>query len=220
MEAITQVRKVPYVVQRPVTETMTRKVPVQNQRWVKEMKVRKVPIQTTRMIYETRKEPQEVRYYETEAVTRTVRRPVTRKVYVPYDTTVMVPRQVVQRTPLSYYDPFSPAIASGYSSFSGAVSTPSVSSPTIVSQPEPASSISEPHSEKPQTSMKSVIEKGEEPQQPESDPNANGDLDEPLELNPADPADEDLVPQPTIEDAKFLKAGWKIRFEPSLVHEI
>ena len=72
MVPTTVVRKVPYVVQRPVTETMTRKVPVQQQRWVTEEKVRKVPVQTTRMTYITRRVPVQVNYYEQEASSRFV----------------------------------------------------------------------------------------------------------------------------------------------------
>ncbi|TWU19304.1 hypothetical protein Poly21_14760 [Allorhodopirellula heiligendammensis] len=114
----TTVRKVPYTIRRPITETTTRKVPVQHQRWVAEQRVRKVPVQSTRMVYETRSEPVTVKYYEQEEVRRTVLRPVTVPKYEPYTVERMVPRQVVQRLPLSYVDPFSSAISSGYSSFS------------------------------------------------------------------------------------------------------
>ena len=117
MVAVTQVRKVPYIVTRPVTETITQQVPEQKQRWVTEEKVRKVPVQTTRMEYVTKKVPYQVSYYAREAYTQTVRKPVTKQVYVPSTETVMLPRQVVQRVPLSYYDPFSSAIGNGYSSF-------------------------------------------------------------------------------------------------------
>ena len=135
MVATTQVRKVPYVVTKPVTQTLTRKVPVQKQRWVTEEKVRKVPVQQTRMVFETKKEPVQVSFYEQEAFVQTVRKPVTKQVYVPYNETIMVPRQVVQRTPLSYYDPFSPAIRSGYSSFSPPISSSSIGSTVINSDP-------------------------------------------------------------------------------------
>jgi hypothetical protein len=224
MEAVTQVRKVPYVVERPVTETLTRKIPVRQQRWIKEEKVRKVPIQTTRMIYETRKEPVEVRYCETEAVTRTVKRPVTRKFYIPYNETIMVPRQVVQRTPLSYYDPFSPAIASGYSSFSVPSSSSTISSsPTIVSEPETAgpSVLGESYSDKPESRMKAIIEDPERESGQQTEPESNGDeTDGDLELHSPDPADEKPLPDPTIDDAKYQKAGWRIRFDSSLAHEV
>ncbi len=174
------------------------------------------------MIYETRKEPVEVQYYETEAVTRTVRRPVTRKVYVPYNTTVMVPRQVVQRTPLSYYDPFSPAIASGYSSFSPPISSSTISSSSIICEPEvaaPSLSPAESFSDKPRTSMKTVIEDSGEQPEPKPDPEPNKEGDGPLELNPADPADQEDIPQPAIDDTNATEAGWRIRWNPSLARE-
>ena len=117
MVAETEVRKIPYEVQRPVTETVTRKVPVQKTRYVTEQRVRRVPVRTTEWVTETRTEPVKVRYCEYEQMTRTVRRPVVRKKWIPYEETVYVPRQVVERTPLSYSDPFSPAIVEGYSSF-------------------------------------------------------------------------------------------------------
>ena len=41
MVANTEVRKIPYTVQRPVTETKTRRVPIQQQRWMSEEHVRK-----------------------------------------------------------------------------------------------------------------------------------------------------------------------------------
>ena len=121
MVPTTTVRKVPYTVRRPVTETTTRRVPVTKTRWVTEERVRKVPVKTTRMVYETKTKPVEVQYYEQEEVRQVVKRPVTRRVCVPYTETVMVPRQVVQRMPLQYADPFSPAIISGYSSFDSAI---------------------------------------------------------------------------------------------------
>lgn len=120
----TVVRKIPYTVQRPVTETSTRKVPVQRKRWVAEERVRKVPVQTTRMVYETRREPVTVRYVEQEEVKRIVKRPVTVPRYEKVTEMRYVPRQVVQRLPLSYVDPFSPAIVSGYSSFAPSVQLP------------------------------------------------------------------------------------------------
>jgi hypothetical protein len=127
-----EVRKIPYTVQRPITETMTRRVPVVEQKWVAEEQVRRVPVTTTRIEYETRREPVEVQYYEQEKVIQKVRRPVTRQTYVPYTETVMVPRQVVQRAPLSYYDPFAPAIVSGFSSMSSPVVT-SPAPPVVIS---------------------------------------------------------------------------------------
>jgi hypothetical protein len=131
MVPMVETRKVPVTVQRPVTETMTRRVPVQQQRWVAEEQVRRVPVTSTRVEYETRKEPIQVQFYEQERVVQKVRRPVTRQTYVPYTETIMVPRQVVQRTPLTYFDPFAPAIISGHSSLgsSSSLATPSTLTP-------------------------------------------------------------------------------------------
>ncbi|MEM9643549.1 MAG: hypothetical protein AAF989_01035, partial [Planctomycetota bacterium] len=135
MVPTTLVRKVPYTVQRPVTETLTRRVPVRTSRWVREEKVRKVPVRQTRMTYETKREVINVPYYEQQAVQQKVLKPVTRQEYVPYTVMVNRPQQVVQRTPLSYIDPFSPVISQGYSSFSSSipVETSSVYSSPIVS---------------------------------------------------------------------------------------
>jgi len=138
MVPMVETRKVPVTVQRPITETMTRRVPVQQQRWVAEEQVRRVPVTSTRVEYETRKEPVEVQFFEQERVVRKVRRPVTRQTYVPYTETVMVPRQVVQRTPLTYFDPFAPAIISGHSSLGGSSSTVSPSTVDSVTSGRPA----------------------------------------------------------------------------------
>ena len=230
----TEVRKVPYVVQRPVTETLTRKVPVTQQRWVTEEKVRKVPVQSTKMIYETYKRPVEVQYYEQEAVTQTVRRPVTRQKYVPYTETVMVPKQVVQRYPLSYYDPFSPAIMSGYSSFSNPSTSissppidyapsiaypstsPSVSSSKVVVQPEDSgpSVLEAPksHDDEPMTRMKK-IEMGEIES---ATPGSESKSAEQLELT--SPADEDILPLPKPE-LEASEAGWRIQWNPVYARE-
>lgn len=135
MEPVVEVRKIPYTVQRPVTETKTRRVPVQQQRWVSEELVRRVPVTSTRIEYETRKEPVEIKYFEQERVVHKVQRPVSRQVYVPYTETVMVPRQVVQRAPLNYYDPFSSAIISGFSSLDGTTVTPLSSEPVTSQKP-------------------------------------------------------------------------------------
>ncbi len=51
-----QVRKIPYTVQRPVTENITYKVPVQTCRWERQEMVRKVPVTTQRIEYEERVE--------------------------------------------------------------------------------------------------------------------------------------------------------------------
>ncbi|MGI9471066.1 MAG: hypothetical protein ACR2NZ_06020 [Rubripirellula sp.] len=234
MVATTQVRKVPFVVQRPVTETLTRKVPVQQQRWVSEERVRKVPVQTTRTVYETRKEPIQVQYYEQEAVKRTVMKPVTRQKCVPYNETIMVPKQVVQRVPLSYHDPFSPAIVSGYSSFSA----PSTSS-TVISAPPSTESLgasilessSAPASEAedaPRTRLQKV-EIGE----PESaanlgtsDANADADSKDEAKLEESKSEEELLPPAQNAEKAedsgstKATEAGWRIRWNPLSAHEV
>ncbi len=128
MVPMVETRRVPITTQRPVTETRTRRVPVEQTRWVTEERVRRVPVTNTRIEYETRTEPHEVRYFEQERVVQTVRRPVTSGKYVPYEETVMVPRQVVQRVPLSYYDPFAPAILQGFSTLEPSSSAPASSS--------------------------------------------------------------------------------------------
>ena len=214
MVPITQVRKVPYVVQRPVTETVTRQVPIQNRKWVKEVKVRKVPIRTTKMRYETRKVPVEVRYTEMEAYTHTVRRPVTRKTYIPENVTIMSPRQVVQRTPLSYYDPFSPAIVSGYSSFA-----PPIEGSEIISQPHTGESILAdplPSDGGSVTNMKAVISDPENEEKEGQEPASSGDL----ELNSPDAEDVQDLPEPAIDPNKVREAGWKIRWNPSYARHI
>ena len=231
MVPTTVVRKVPYVVQRPVTETLTRKVPVQQQRWVSEERVRKVPVQTTRMTYETRREPIQVQYYEQEAVTRTVMKPVTRQRCIPYNETIMVPKQVVQRVPLSYYDPFSPAIVNtSYSSFSAPVTSSVVSQPIETS----GSSILTPgsFSDEPQTRVQRV-EIGE----PESAANVDeSDVDpEDSDAEDADAGDSDPVEQPKLNgpdtgdsdegaaqesSTDATNAGWRIRWNPVFAREV
>jgi hypothetical protein len=236
MVPTTTVRKVPFIVQRPVTETVTRKVPVTQQRWVTEEQVRKVPVQTTRMTYETRREPVTVNYYEQEAVVQTVMKPVTRQVCVPYNETVMVPKQVVQRMPLSYYDPFSPAIVNGYSSFSAPLSSsPTVATPiergsSVVTQPQESndhSSYAAPKSssDKPSTELKR-IERGplEEPQQ------SGGEESERsiLEPEPMDPDDADELPAPEMnppqneadDSVEASEAGWRIEWTPRFARSI
>ena len=65
--------------------------------------------------------------------------------------------------------------------------------------------------------MKTVIEgSGNEP---EPDPEPNKKSDEPLELTPADPADEAEMPQPAIDETEATEAGWRIRWNPSLARE-
>jgi hypothetical protein len=232
MVATTQVRKVPYTVQRPITETITRKVPVQQQRWVSEERVRKVPVQTTRTVYETRKEPVEVKYYEQEAVTRTVMKPVTRQKYVPYTETIMVPKQMVQRVPLSYTDPFGPAVLQGYPSFASPI-TPSTPTPAITPDSgaasslgdsilQPNSTVAVPANSAPRTRMQKI-----EISEPESVSDFDGDpIEEKVEI------EEELLPpkQGSGDDStekaendaasiKGSKAGWKIQWNPLSARE-
>jgi hypothetical protein len=226
MVPTTEVRRIPYTVQRPVTETLTRKIPVQTQKWVTEERVRKVPVQTTRTVYETRREPVQVQYYEQEVVKRTVLRPVTRRKTIPYTETVMVPSQVVQRVPLSYYDPFSPAIVSGYSSFSApTTSAVETSSPPVVSQPAGSSGESilsegESFDDAPRTRLQKV-ETGE----PESAASV-GDSE-------TDPADAAELPAPELkgpeneDDAEAAddsveakEAAFRIRFNSRYAREV
>ncbi len=227
MVATTEVRKTPYTVQRPVTETLTRKVPVQKQRWISEVKVRKVPVQTTRLVYETRKEPVQVKYYEREAVVRKVLRPVTRQTCVPYTETIMVPRQVVQRTPLSYYDPFSPAIRSGYSSFSVPVVTDELEAPdadaadsdmddsgqSVLQPPRSASDAPETHLHKVETGA---------PEHAGDHGDHESTADE-ADDDGVDTGDAEELPAPSLDNAEpelnASEAGWKIRWNPIYARE-
>ena len=234
MVPTTEVRKVPYVVTKPVTQTMTRKVPVRQQRWVTEEKVRKVPVQSTRVTYQTRKEPVQVSYYEQEAIVQTVRKPVTRQVYVPYTETVMVPQQVTQKVPLSYYDPFSPAIVSGYSSFANP--TPYSASMVPMSSSPVVESYSVPEVSQPIESMGgSVLES----------PRSLGDLPrtkmQKIEIDPPTPSQDSQesssdevesdfwnLPQPELNaptegsgdsGTDATEAGWKIHWMPRFARE-
>ena len=246
MVATTQVRKVPYVVTRPVTETLTRKVPVQQQRWVTEEKVRKVPVQTTRMEYITKKVPYQVSYYEQEAYTQTVRKPITSQVYVPYAETVMMPRQVVQRVALSYYDPFSSAIANGYSSFMPLVE--SAVAPVDSYQPTPSTSpFVAPEVVQPSTlSGESILDHprslGPVPEvrsmrKIEMSPSTNGSSGRYDDMDLFDDKeDHDELPAPSLDgprlnrpessgsqstesEVEAKEAGWKIRYLPSFARE-
>jgi hypothetical protein len=226
----TVVRKIPYSVQRPVTETLTRKVPVQQQKWVSEEVVRKVPVRTTRTVYETRREPIQVQYYEREPVVRKVLRPVTRKTYVPYTETVMVPRAVVQRTALSYYDPFSPAIRGGYSSFSVPSSVPGTTitelGSSIVQQPDSVEVMSPPKSasdadddsssqEEPKSRLKDV-----EFSSPENAPREDASTEAAGE-DEMDPADLETLPVPeTSSGTDVDPAGHRIRWAPMFAREV
>lgn len=223
-----ETRRVPVTVQRPVTETLTRQVPVQQTRWVTEEQVRRVPVTSTRIEYETRREPIEVKFYEQERVVQKVRRPVTRQIYVPYTETVMVPRQVVQRTPLSYYDPFSPAIISGYSSFGDT----SVSSPTA---PAADSSVRDSaggdvSSQKPDADAdlgpsllegpaNATDEAKPKLQSVEVTPLPNGtreDVESPSDSK-AEPSDSDELSAPALDADS---ASYRIRYRPLFIREI
>ena len=216
----TTVRKVPYIMQRPVTETSTRKVPVQSKRWVAEEVVRKVPVQTNRVVYKTRREPITVKYYEQEEV---VHRPVSVPRYQKYQVQQMVPRTVVERVPLSYADPFSPAITSGYSSFHPIVDSVPYSSsyPSSSIITEPGSVISSrPILESEETELEAPYQSDES--EPKStmgkvefgapEPDSNSDLpDSDLPDNYDhlfDPQDSDEVEQPELGDRE---ANWKRR---------
>jgi hypothetical protein len=146
----------------------------------------------------------------------------------------MVPKQVVQRVPLSYYDPFSPAIVSGYSSFSPAVTSSTViSSKPIVSQPAESmgQSVLEPPSSSdntPRTKLKKV-EIGE-PEKADSDASSDAEADD-AEADDADDVrtddTEELLP-PALNDqedsnpegADGQNVGWRIRWNPVYAHEV
>jgi hypothetical protein len=231
MVASTQVRKVPYVVQRPVTETLTRKIPVQQQRWVSEERVRKVPVQTTRTIYETRKEPVQVQYYEQQMIKRTVMKPVTRQKCVPYTETVMVPKQVVQRVPLSYHDPFSPAIVSGYSSFSAPTTSstfmkPAASTDSLGDSILESDSAGDAEAEDaPRTRLQKV-----EMSEPESAANVGSEATvADTEQEQESSGEEELLPPAQSSEktddvdsdsTKATEAGWRIRWNPLSAHEV
>ncbi|SRR6056297_149401 len=212
----TMVRKVPYTIRRPIVETMTRRVPVTSQRWVSVEQVRKVPVQSTRMVYTTKKETVNVPYYEQEAVERKVLKPVTRQEYVPYTVMVDVNQPVVHRMPLSYIDPFSPAISQGYSTFRNPLplSTSIYDSPEIISSSRPvvqqpmeddAPSESEvevqspqkPMDESPKTELEGVRR---DYSQENGSQEADAGTDDLEEVQEVDPADLDDLPAPTFDD--------------------
>ncbi len=237
MVATEEVRKVPVTVQRPVTETRTRRVPVQEQKWVTEERVRRVPVTQTRIEYETRREPVEIKYYEQERVVRKVRRPVTRERYVPYTETVMRPRQVVQRAPLSYFDPFSSAIVSGYSSLGGTSVSSTViestssdgavtrnrprvsenggaadSGDSVLSGPDEADDRDS--TERAETRLKGVDISGPDQELP-SDRNGADRSDK--SDNGSEPSDLDELQAPVLE---ANGAAYRIRYRPPFVHDI
>jgi hypothetical protein len=176
-------------------------------------------VQSTRVEYETRKEAVPVRYIEHEAITRTVRRPVTRQTYKPYYETVMVPQQVVQRAPMNYFDPYAAAIRTGYSSFSTPLiasapisSSEVISSSKVVVQPDDSGStiLEGPsiYDDTPRTSLQNVEIGSPEPAQSIYD-------QEPaeLKLDSPDPSDNDAIDAPELE-AK--EAGFPIQWMPKL----
>ena len=227
----TQVRKIPYVVQRPVTETLTRKVPVSQQRWVQEEKVRKVPVRSTRLVYETQKRMVPVQFYEKEAITRTVRRPVTRRVYQPYNETVMVPRNVVQRAPLSYFDPYGAAIVSGFSPYETSVSSAAIAAPVVsnsvvvpeVTEPADTSNLFSDFTDGSGTKLSGPSVFDDEPQtvlKVESTLSGPSNvIQQPSEmgLNSADPDDLNPVDEPKIP---ATGASWRIKYNPTLARQI
>ncbi len=202
-----EVRKTPYTVQRPITETLTRRVPVQEQKWVTEEQVRRVPVTSTRIEYETRREPVQIQYYEQEKIIQKVQRPVTRQVYVPYTETVMVPRQVVQRAPLSYYDPFAPAIVSGYSS---------LGSPVVVTPAAPPAVVSSRPATNGDAAGRSVLENGSESAEDRPKPRVGGvDIS-----SPSDQTDQnDQQSQPS-EDQPSQQSDQQSTDEPSDLDEL
>ncbi|MEO1614602.1 MAG: hypothetical protein AAFV88_02055 [Planctomycetota bacterium] len=202
MVPTTMVRKVPFVVQRPVTETKTRRVPITSQRWIKEERVRRVPVQTSKVVYETRRVPHTVQYTEYEPVVTTVKRPVTEQVYQPYEEVITVPRQVMQRVPVDYFDPFSTAITSGYSSFVPASSN--LPAPVIVQPNADKIELQRPelYDGEPATDMRPL---GDSPS------DASGEL----QLNTPEQAEEIETPKGDV-----LEAGYRIRWTPRLSRSI
>ena len=142
----------------------------------------------------------------------------------------MVPKQVVQRVPLSYYDPFSPAIVNGYSSFSAPSDSSSIYGSTII--PAPSSVVVQPSestdhsvlsppkslSDKPTTEMRR-IETG-----PLETPEAN--VPEPEAI---DPEDLEEIPAPEVdlnspendsdESTDANEAGWRIQWTPRFARQ-
>jgi hypothetical protein len=128
MEPVTEMRRVPYTYQRQVTEHVTQRVPVQQERLVAEIKTRRVPVQTQRMVYETQvqQEPVQVCRMETEVRSYSVPRTIPR--LEEYRERRLVPRTVLERIPVSYYDPYVPAMTS-----SSAISTMPMSTYPVAS---------------------------------------------------------------------------------------
>ncbi|MGV3590930.1 MAG: hypothetical protein ACO1PZ_04520, partial [Gammaproteobacteria bacterium] len=234
-----EVRKIPYTVQRPVTETLTRRVPVQEQKWVTEEQVRRVPVTSTRIEYETRREPVQIQYYEQEKIIQKVQRPVTRQIYVPYTETVMVPRQVVQRAPLSYYDPFAPAIVSGYSSLASPVAVAPAAPPAVISSRPATNGETDSGSQtNNDDSGRSVLENGNQSNEDQPKPRVGGvDISSPSDRTeqngqspsddqPAQPDDVQSADEPSDLDelqAPVLdanEASYRIQYRPLFARQI
>jgi hypothetical protein len=117
MQMIQQKVLVPETVQKPVTRMIEKKEEVKKIEWVAEQVVRPETVQRQSYKLETIEENVPVRTTTMERYVEKV--PVRTRVphRVEYEVMVRVPRQVTSRIPLSYYDPFSAAIASDYSTF-------------------------------------------------------------------------------------------------------
>jgi len=138
----------------------------------------------------------------------------------------MVPKQVVQRVPLSYTDPFGAAVVSGYSSFGApenATTTASKPAPSLgnsILQPDPT--VAPAVAGAPRTRMQK-IEIGE----PTSESDAADDtLEATIEIEeellpPAQNSGDDSSDSENTEEdtAKGSKAGWKIQWNPLLTRE-
>jgi hypothetical protein len=143
----------------------------------------------------------------------------------------MVPKQVVQRVPLSYIDPFSAAITSGYSSFSNPVTpaatvnganatAPDASLETSILQPNPSPAATT--SDAPQTRMQKIemseLESIVDLEAAVAEETETVEIEEEL-LPPAQNGEEiEQGDETTGSDAaKASKAGWKIYLNPLTV---
>jgi len=180
------------------------------------------------MEYETRREPVQVQYVENETVTRKISRPVTRQKYVPYTETVMVQRQIVQRVPLNYYDPFAPAILNGYSSFGTPGIGSSIASPTPAS-PSPTVNSARPANESSSSETGPSVLSGPKNESSEAktklekiETSTPSDAKEPAspgDAPPGDttPGDDDELKAPVLESKP---ASYRIKFRPVFGREI
>ncbi|MEM6470410.1 MAG: hypothetical protein AAF802_12710, partial [Planctomycetota bacterium] len=140
-------------------------------------------------------------------VTTMVNRPVTQQVMRPFEEVVSVPRQIMQRVPVDYYDPFGSAITIGHSTFRQPSSLPAPSS-AIIEQPNSDQiRLNRPEifDSEPQTGLKGF-------QSSPSDDSTNREL----ELsNPQGDTEEIVTP-----DADILDAGYRIKWTPRLARSI